>query len=262
MVFIAAGLLVAVGLRSIASAMPWAAVGIGGVLMLAGLGMLAGWQLSGSRLNLNRFLTPDKPGSGLKGVFGYGVAYAVAALSCSLALLLVVVAQATATGSLVGLLVVFAAYAAGSSVVLMLLSVGAALARHSLARRMQRLLPLVHRLSAIALILAGVYLVLYWLPALSGGAAGSLLGFLAAPISASSVAVTELVARTWPALTAAAILAVLLAAVLSRHRRPNPRTGRPAREAEDNDDDPASCCAPDPQALEPSSGREDQRGNR
>ena len=78
MVFIAAGLLVAVGLRSIASAMPWAAVGIGGVLMLAGLGMLAGWQLSGSRLNLNRFLTPDKPGSGLKGVFGYGVAYAVA----------------------------------------------------------------------------------------------------------------------------------------------------------------------------------------
>ena len=262
MVFIAAGLLVAVGLRSIASAMPWAAVGIGGVLMLAGLGMLAGWQLSGSRLNLNRFLTPDKPGSGLKGVFGYGVAYAVAALSCSLALLLVVVAQATATGSLVGLLVVFAAYAAGSSVVLMLLSVGAALARHSLARRMQRLLPLVHRLSAIALILAGVYLVLYWLPALSGGAAGSLLGFLATPISASSVAVTELVARTWPALTAAAILAVLLAAVLSRHRRPNPRTGRPAREAEDNDDDPASCCAPDPQALEPSSGREDQRGNR
>ncbi|GEO96425.1 hypothetical protein KTU01_25480 [Kocuria turfanensis] len=265
LVFIAAGLLVAVGLRSIAAAMPWAAVGIGGVLMLAGLGMLVGWQLSGSRLNLNRFLTPDKPGSGLKGVFGYGVAYAVAALSCSLALLLVVVAQATATGSLVGLLAVFVAYAAGSSVVLMLLSVGAALARHSLARRLQRLLPLVHRLSAVALILAGVYLVLYWLPALSGGAAGSLLGFVATPISASSVAVTELVARTWPALTAVAVLAVLLAAVLSRRRRPAARTGRTAQVAEnteDHDDDPASCCAPGPQALEPSSNREDQRGNR
>ncbi|ERG64826.1 hypothetical protein L332_10260 [Agrococcus pavilionensis RW1] len=260
MVFISAGLLVAVGLRSIASAMPWAAVGIGGVLMVAGLGMLAGWRLSGSRLNLNRFLTRDKPGSGLKGAFAYGIAYAVAALSCSLALLLVVAAQATATGSLIGLLAVFAAYAAGSSVVLMLLSVSAALAHHSLARRMQRLLPLVHRLSAIALILAGLYLMLYWLPALSGGTAGSWLGFLATPISAASVAVTELVVRAWPALTGAAILAVLLAAVLSRRLRPAARTGRPARVAEDIDGDPDSCCAPDPQALEPSSGPDKQGG--
>ncbi|MHA7295210.1 cytochrome c biogenesis CcdA family protein [Arthrobacter sp. HLT1-21] len=73
-VFVTAGLLVAVGLRSIASALPWAAVVIGAVIVIAGLGMIVGWQLPGTRLNLNRFFKTDGTASGLKGVFGYGVA--------------------------------------------------------------------------------------------------------------------------------------------------------------------------------------------
>ena len=65
--------------------------------------MVFGWQLPGARLNLPRILKTDGTSSGLRAVFGYGVAYAVAALSCSLALLLAVVAQAVSTGSLAGL---------------------------------------------------------------------------------------------------------------------------------------------------------------
>ena len=106
--------------------------------MVVTLGMVFGWQLPGARLNL-RILKTDGTSSGLRAVFGYGVAYAVAALSCSLALLLAVVAQAVSTGSLAGLLAVFAAYALGSSVVLVLLSLGAAVARDVLARHVRRI---------------------------------------------------------------------------------------------------------------------------
>jgi cytochrome c-type biogenesis protein len=219
-VFLTAGLLAAAGLRSISSALPWAAVGVGIILGIAGMVMVAGRQLPGTRLNLNRFLKPRTEGSGFKAVFGYGVAYAVAALSCSLALLLVVVAQAASTGSAAGMLAVFAAYALGSTVVLMLLSVGAALAREALARRVRRLLPLVHRLSGAALVLAGIYLVLYWAPALSGNAAGGILG---APIGALSAAVSGFVAAAWPFL-AAASLAALAAAALRPRRAPRKHT--------------------------------------
>ena len=215
LVFVTAGLLVAVGLRTIASALPWAAVVIGAVIVLAGLGMLLDRQLPGTRVNLNRFLRTDGTGSGLKGVFGYGVAYAVAALSCSLALLLAVVAQAVSTGSLLGLLAVFAAYAAGSSVVLTLLSLGAAVARDAVARHVSRLLPYINRLGGLALILAGMYLLLYWVPALSGGKAG---GIMSPAVTAASAGLSGFITNTWPVITIAAMLAILAVAVVSLRR--------------------------------------------
>lgn len=260
-VFVTAGLLVAVGVRSIAAALPWAAVLIGAVIVIAGLGMLVGRQLPGTRVNLNRFLSARGPGSGLKGVFGYGVAYAVAALSCSLALLLAVVAQAVSTGSLAGLLAVFAAYAAGSSVVLILLSVGASLAREALARYVRRLVPLMGRIGGAALVLAGAYLLLYWVPALSGGKAGGALG---AVMTTASVAVSGFLTTTWPVPTIATVAALLLVVLFSRRRstRPNQATvPAPAPPGEEHGG-PPSCCTQGPQALEPSSDRDDQRGNR
>lgn len=273
LVFVTAGLLVAVGLRSIASALPWAAVIIGAVIVIAGLGMLFGWQLPGTRVNLNRFLRTDGTGSGLKGVFGYGVAYAVAALSCSLALLLAVVAQAVSTGSLLGLLAVFAAYAAGSSVVLILLSLGAAVARDAVARHVRRLLPYINRLGGAALVLAGIYLLLYWVPALTGGKTG---GIMSPAVTAASVKLSGLITGTWPVITIAAVLAILtVAAVSLRHRSttrpPNtdtstdpetdtgsdigPETGRGMTTTSIGTD---SCCAPD--TPEPVIDRNPQQG--
>lgn len=221
LVFVTAGLLMAVGLRSIAFALPWAAALMGAVIVIAGPGMLLGWQLPGTRVNLNRFLRAAGTGSGLKGVFSYGVAYAVAALSCSLALLLAVVAQAVSTGSLLGLLAVFAAYAAGSSVVLILLSLGAAVARDAVARHVRRLLPYINRLGGVALILAGIYLLLYWVPALSGGRAG---GLLSPAVTAASAGLSGFITDTWPVITIAAVLAILAVAVVSLRRRSTTRT--------------------------------------
>ncbi|MEV8338860.1 cytochrome c biogenesis protein CcdA [Leucobacter sp. NPDC077196] len=244
-VFVAAGLLAAVGLRSMAAALPWAAALIGVVIVAAGLGMVFGWQLPGTRLNLPRFLKTDGTGSGLGAVFGYGVAYAVAALSCSLALLLAVVAQAVSTGSLAGLLAVFAAYALGSSVVLVLLSLGAAVARDALARHVRKLLPFVNRLGGAALVLAGIYLLLYWVPALYGGQAG---GIMSGAVTEASAALSGVISGNWPFITLAAAAAALAALALSLRRRSKSRTRDSSRAADGTDisDSPESCCSPAP----------------
>jgi cytochrome c biogenesis protein CcdA len=254
-VFVTAGLLAAVGLRFVASALPWAAVVIGAVIAIAGLGMLFGRQMPGKRLNLNRFLkTPGGPGSGLKAVFAYGVAYAVAALSCSLALLLAVVAQAVSTGSLAGLLGVFVAYALGSSVVLVLLSLGAAVARDAVANHVRRLLPFINRLGGAALVLAGLYLLLYWIPALSGGQAG---GILSSVITAASVSLSAFITDYWSLITAVAVVAVLATAAFSRSRRDKAKTRDSDGTEQAGKDDPddnngaESCCSTGPAAPEP-----------
>ncbi|MHA7295211.1 cytochrome C biosynthesis protein [Arthrobacter sp. HLT1-21] len=186
----------------------------------------------------------------------------MAALSCSLALLLAVVAQAVSTGSLLGLLAVFAAYALGSSVVLILLSLGAAVARDALARHVRRLLPYINRLGGAALVLAGIYLLLYWVPALSGGQAGGIMGSV---ITAASVGLSGFITDTWPVITAMTVAAILAVLAFSRGRRnkakapdADPADGSDRSDAIDTHNSADSCCAPG--TTEPLNDRNQQQG--
>jgi cytochrome c-type biogenesis protein len=122
--------------------------------------------------------------AGYRGLVAFGAAYAVASLSCTLAVLLAVVAQATATANPLQLVGVFAAYAAGAASVLIALAIAAALAKETLARKIRRLLPVVTRLGGAVLVLSGVYLVLYWLPALTGNRNSGSMAFITEGISA------------------------------------------------------------------------------
>jgi cytochrome c biogenesis protein CcdA len=160
-VFIAAGLLVAAGLRSLAQVVPWVAVAVGAALVVVGLFMLAGRHVGigfGDRL---------RPGSerGWRPMVVFGAGYATASLSCTLAVLLAVVAQATATRNPAQMLAVFAAYGAGSGTVLTALAIAAATAKVGLSRWLRRLLPVAGRLGGVVLVASGVYLLSYWLPA-------------------------------------------------------------------------------------------------
>ncbi len=103
----------------------------------------------------------------------FGAAYAIASLSCTLAVLLAVVGQALASADVLAVVAVFAAYAAGAASVLVLLAVSAALASGALARAVRRALPFVGRLSGAVLVISGVYLVAYWLPQLAGDRSGT-----------------------------------------------------------------------------------------
>lgn len=253
-VFVLAGLLIAVGMRFVIDALPWAAVAVGAVLVAAGLASLTGRRLPGARLPSLR-TSAALPGGGsahgrLRLMAGYGVAYAVASLSCSLALLLAVVGQAVATGSPVALLAVFGAYAAGATVVLVLLAIAAALTTDTLARHLQRLLPLTGVLGALALIGAGGYLVSYWLPALSGGTPGGVLG---EAMGDASGAVTRF-ATDHPLWLASAAATVVAAAALSRWRAgttPAQAADNPADSANNTVPDMSSTSTPHPDGVAP-----------
>ena len=164
-VFITAGLIVSAGLRSLVGYVPGVAVVIGGALVVVGLAMVAGRHI-GMRLG-ERF----RPGTerSWRRMVVFGAAYAVASLSCTLAVLLAVVAQALATHNPLRMLGVFAAYGAGSATVLTALSVSAAVAKVGLARRLRRFLPIADRVAGVVLVASGAYLISYWLPALGAG---------------------------------------------------------------------------------------------
>jgi cytochrome c-type biogenesis protein len=166
-VFTVAGLLLAAGLRLLIGVVPWVAVAVGGGFLILGV-LLVGGRTVGLRLNADR-LGPQR--SDARGMVTFGAAYAVASLSCTLAVLLAVVAQSLATAGLMAMLAVFAAYAAGAASVLVLLAVSAAVASGALARLVRRAIPFAGRVSGAVLMLSGGYLVAYWTPQLTGAGA-------------------------------------------------------------------------------------------
>ena len=163
-VFVAAGLLVVVGLRALVQAVPWAAVVIGGLLIIAGLVAITGRQF-GFRPDAR---TASSGGRGWPRVLAFGAGYAVASLSCTLPVTLALLAQATATASPARVAAVFAAYTVGAATILVSVAVTTAAAKATVAGWVHQLLPAAGRLGGVLLVLSGGYLIAYWLPALAG----------------------------------------------------------------------------------------------
>lgn len=171
-VFIVAGLIISIGLQSFVHVIPWVALVIAAGLIVLGLAMLLGAHVgltAASRLNVGGDEGERRGPEGYGRVVLFGATYAFASLSCTLAVFLIVVSQAIAVANPVRVLAVFAAYAAGSATVLVALSVSVALAKGAVARAVRWLAPVVNRLAGALLVASGVYLVLYWVPALSSG---------------------------------------------------------------------------------------------
>ncbi len=94
-------------------------------------------------------------------MFGYGVAYAVASLSCTVGPFLAVTGAGLGATSVAGRVWIYLAYAGGFALVVGALAVGVALAGSALAHRMRRILPYVNRVGGAVLILVGVYVAYY-----------------------------------------------------------------------------------------------------
>jgi len=166
--FILVALLVLAGLRPLVHYVPWAAVAIGVGLVALGVALLVGRHVA---LGAGERLRPGDTRA-YRRMAVFGAAYALASLSCTLAVLLAVVAQALTTANGLGTAGVLAAYGAGAATVLTALSVSAALARGTLAKNLRRALPAVERLGGALLVVSGLYLVAYWLPVLTGSVPG------------------------------------------------------------------------------------------
>ncbi|HME75952.1 MAG TPA: cytochrome c biogenesis CcdA family protein [Mycobacterium sp.] len=139
--------------------LPYLVVAIGIVLVALGI-----WLLLGRELTL---LTPRHPGgrwaptARLGSMYGYGVSYAIASLSCTVGPFLAVTAAGLRRGSLIGSASIYLAYIAGLTLVVGVLAIAAAIASSAVVNRLRRILPYVNRISGALLILVGVYVGYY-----------------------------------------------------------------------------------------------------
>jgi cytochrome c biogenesis protein CcdA len=102
------------------------------------------------------------PQRNLGNVFLFGIVYAIGSLSCTLPIFLVVVGGSLANQGLLAALGQFIGYALGMGTVLIAVTVGTALFRETVSRLLRRIVPHVHRVSALFLVGAGAYLIYYW----------------------------------------------------------------------------------------------------
>lgn len=163
-VMAAAGLVIGMTGQRLVQAFPYAGVLVGIGLMGLGIWLWITHRSFGI-IAASRFsVTPQR---GLTNVFLFGIAYAVGSLSCTLPIFLLVAGAAVSAGSLAGSVTQFLSFGLGMGAVLIIVTIGVALFRDAIGRSLRRLLPHVHRTSALFLIGAGAYLVYYW-TALSG----------------------------------------------------------------------------------------------
>ena len=142
----------------------------------------------------------------------YGVAYAVASLSCTIAPFLAVTSATFRADDVLGGLAGYAAYAAGMGLLVGGLAVAVALAQDAVAGGLRRLLPHLNRIGGILLIVVGGYVGYYGAYELrlyhAGGsavdpvvdAAGALQGWLVSTVDSLGA---------WPLLVALLVLVSL-----------------------------------------------------
>ncbi len=137
--------------------MPWIAIGIGFALMILGTTVMRGGQLS---VVLPKFEKGTK-GTDLRSLLLFGVSYAVASVSCGLPTFIVVVS--TSVSDFASGFIAFVFYALGMSVTLLAVTISLALARSSFLNQIRALVRFVDRASGLLMIMAGIYLVTFWL---------------------------------------------------------------------------------------------------
>jgi cytochrome c biogenesis protein CcdA len=167
-VAMAAGFVVAFGIFGILtvsvasivqSYLPFVIVVIGVALVALGV-----WLLMGRELVMPAWFRRGErwaPGAALGSMFGYGVSYAIASLSCTVGPFLAVTGASLRGGTFFGGVSVYLAYAAGITLVVGALAVATAFANSAVLEWMRFVLPWVNRLSGALLTVVGLYIGYY-----------------------------------------------------------------------------------------------------
>jgi cytochrome c biogenesis protein CcdA len=144
--------------------LPYATVVIGIVLVALGIWLLSGRELTAlTPRPLGPRWAPKQQGSRIVGMYGYGISYAIASLSCTIGPFLAVTAAGLRSGSIVTGVSIYLAYVAGLTLVVGVLAVAAATASSALADRLRRILPFINRIGGALLVLVGLYVGYYGL---------------------------------------------------------------------------------------------------
>lgn len=135
----------------------WVTVVIGLAMVALGVWLLLGRALT---LALPKLQRGGADGT-YTGMYLFGVSYALASLSCTIATFLGATSLAFRAGSYVSTVAVFVVYALGMGVVVCVLTVAVALAKAGLVARIRGLVPKINRIAGGLLVIAGAYVAYY-----------------------------------------------------------------------------------------------------
>ena len=164
-----AGLVISAGGTLLLEVMPSLGIVIGGVLVLVGLWMLVGGTLPAGTFERFAGRVGDPRNVNVPGFFLFGLAYGAASLSCTLPAFLAVVGSSLASGGVLAGAGRFLGFGLGMAAVLVTLTLALAFFKQGLVKWLRSVVPYVRLASAILLLLAGAYVIFYWLSSGSGG---------------------------------------------------------------------------------------------
>lgn len=175
-VFAVFGLAIAPVAAQVQQHLPWFTVVLG--ITLAFLGI---WMLAGRTLKLPTLRLPGRKSQPVQAkpitrsfwsMTGFGVSYAVASLSCTIAPFLAVVVGGFRSGSAIEGIVLFLAYAAGMGLVVGTLAIATALASSGTVNGLRKAGRWTPRLAGVLLAFSGAYVAYYgaWELRVNGGA--------------------------------------------------------------------------------------------
>ena len=164
LLFGAAGLVIGLGARSVvAGVLPWLGLAIGVALCVLGAWLVAGGKLYSELAQRVADRVGDPGETNVRGYFLFGVSYGVASLSCALGPFFAVIGTSFAASTLAKSLGQFVLYAAGMGVVIVTLTVGMALFKEAMGAALGRAMPVVGTVGSWLMVVAGAYIVFYWL---------------------------------------------------------------------------------------------------
>lgn len=162
-VFGSVGLILAAGGRLVGQFLPFAGLGVGVAIAGAGLWLLISRRklglMAASRVTMGG-------GRGMRQTFLFGVAYAIASLSCALPIYLaavgVVVGQSLSAGGAVETIAGSVSYGLGMGAIMVAATLGVVFFKGVVTALMRRVFPLIEPVGNLAMVGAGVYLIHYW----------------------------------------------------------------------------------------------------
>ena len=159
-----AGTVIGLGARSfVADILPWVGLVIGIALTFAGAWMLGGGKLYTGIATRAASHMGDPSTLNTKGYFLFGLSYGTASLSCTLPIFLSVVGTSFAVSSIATSFGQYILYSLGMGLVILSLTLGMAVFKGAMVGALRKALPYVQPVGTWMMIVAGSYIVFYWL---------------------------------------------------------------------------------------------------
>ena len=157
------GGLIGVGASFVSDLLPWLGMVIGVGLAIAGAWMVGGGKLyTGFAARAASHM--GNPGQiSTRGYFMFGLSYGTASLSCTLPIFLAVVGISVAGTSVTSVVGNFFLFALGMGLVIMALTLGMAFFKGTMVGLLRKALPFVQPFGSWLMVIAGAYIVFYWL---------------------------------------------------------------------------------------------------